>query len=125
MAAVVSSKIASRDVVASGTLLFTEGDVVASVQIDDLEFVFTFLPFAGVAPSAERSFINDKTVGFTVSGQAPATAIWTFKEIARFNGRLLGVTLAVQHLSGLVDRPTAIRLEYNFTVGNQASAGWS
>lgn len=124
MAAIVSTNTAGRDGVANGTLLLTDGETVASVQIDDLEFVFTFLPFTGVAATAERSSLGDKTVGFTISGQAPTIAMWTFKNIARFNGRLMWATLAVQHLSGLVDRPTAIRLEYNFSIGEQAGAEW-
>jgi hypothetical protein len=120
----VSTRVGNRYLVAHGILLLLEGDVVGVVQVDDLEFIFTFLPFPGVAPTAERSLVAEKTVGITISGQSSTVAMWVFKDIARLNGRLLSLNISVQHLSGLPERAAAIRLEYNFLLGEQAPAGW-
>lgn len=90
----VLEKIGQRDVLASGTVVLGGGEAEVTVQIEDLRYIFNFMPF-DAPPTATAANDDPKSLRFSVMGSMDTPSSWFYPEVGRINGRALSLGFSV------------------------------
>lgn len=110
----VASFVGGREVVASGTLVLSGGDLVANVFIEDINYAFIF-SHSAAPPTISRSNPDTKTLTITISGVHNTPCQWAVPFVGTINGKRIDLAFIVTWFAALPERPTSAMIDYTFS----------
>ncbi len=110
----VAVGINGRTVVASGTLTLAGGDSIATVKIEDIEYIFEFIIFEAQA-TLTASNPHPKAMKLIVCGAPDVPTQWWFPEAGTINGRRISLAFVASTFRGNTEHLPGVLLHYTFS----------